>query len=314
MPVVGPATASLFFDPIPGELFHALEEELGKGQSRLLTALWFFQQSTFRSASRSSFSEDIQNLCTAFEALLDISQKGDSADQVARALLDLFRDQAPSTVDSIAGVSQGDERPEVLNELWQWTQKLYEIRNAYTHGKTVLDYFQNRRSVWQDAFEIFRLAANRTILRKSERRQSNGSMIEKRLMSVRYFDEVIDLFWDRKRWFLGGTRISSDRITLDDAIRKARALDPGLVGSVRSPGHLRQALFNICTFIYLTVEESGKNESGGRKLAVMLEEFRGAYAKCSTPKLDVDAYIRAMAPRLTMWVPPIPIKNSKSLL
>jgi len=314
MPVIGPATASPFFDPIPGELFRALEEELGKGQSRLLTALWFFQQSTFRSASRSSFSEDIQNLCTGFEALLDISQKGDSADQVARALLNLFRDQAPNTVDNLAGVSPGDERPEVLNGLWQWTQKLYEIRNTYTHGKTVLDYFQNRRSVWQDAFEIFRLAANRIILHKAERRPSHGSMIEKRLMSVKYFDEVIGLFWDRERWFPGGTRISSDRITLDDAIRKARSLDPGLVESVPSLGHLRQALFNICTFIYLTIEESRKDESDGRKIPVMLEEFRGAYARCSTPKLDVDAYIRAMAPRLTMWVPPIPIKNSKSLL
>jgi Apea-like HEPN len=314
MPVTGPATASPFFDPIPGDLFRALEEELGKDQSRLLTALWFFQQSTFRSASRSSFSEDIQNMCTAFEALLNISQKGDSADQVARALLDLFRAQAPSTLDNLAGIPPGDEKSEVLNELWQWTQKLYEIRNAYTHGKIVLDYFQNRRSVWQDAFEIFRLSANRVILKKPERRPSDGSMIEKRVMSVKYFDEVIGLLWDRKRWFPGGTRISSDRITLDDAIHKARALDPGLVQSVPSLGHLRQALFNICTFICLTAEESRQDESDGRKIGAMLQEFRSVYAKCSSPKLDVDAYIRAIAPRLTMWVPPIPIKDSKSLL
>src|SRR6185437_5616005 len=109
------------FNAIPGDLFQSLEGELDKGQSRILTALWFFQQSTFRSASRSSFSEDIQNLCTALESLLNISQKGDSADQVSRALLNLFRDQASSATDELTGTPPEDEKPEVLDELRQWT-------------------------------------------------------------------------------------------------------------------------------------------------------------------------------------------------
>ena len=314
LPVTGRETRSPFFDSFPGQLFRALEVELDKSESRLLTALWFLQQSRFRSAFRSSFSEDIQNLCTAFEALLNINDKGDSAAQVARSLLNLFRDQAPSDVESAAGLPVSEERQEVLDELWQWTRKLYEIRNAYTHGKTVMDFFYNRRSVWQDAFEVFLLSANRIILNRPERRPTNGSMIEKRLMSVRYFDEVVALLWDRDKWFPDGKKLGSGGITLDDAIRKGRALDPGLVETINSLGHLHQALFNICTFVCHTLEQLKENECDGRNVEAMLKEFREAYSSCSTPKLDTNAYIRKIAPRLTMWVPALPIQGSNALL
>jgi Apea-like HEPN len=303
-----------FFDPVPGDLFRALEGELNKDQSRLLTALWFLQQSAFRSASRSSYAEDIQNICTAFEALLDVKDKGDSANQVSAALTELFRNQAPTTVDDLVGKSPDPELPEVLDQLAKWVTKLYEIRNSYTHGKTVLDYFLNRRSVWQDAFEIFRLSANRVILGRPEHRSTDGSMLEKRLMSVRYFDEVVALLWDRERWFPGGKKLGSGRITLDDAIRKGRVLDPGLVEVINSPGHLRQALFNICMAIWGAVEEFREVECDSRKVAVILQEFREAYASCSKPKIDLDAFIRKIAPRLPMWVPNIPFEGSDAPL
>src|ERR1019366_260386 len=107
------------------------------------------------------YAEDIQNMCTAFEALLNIGPKGDSAKQVASAMVDLFRNQAPTAADELTPKPPDAERPEVLTQLAKWVEKLYEIRNAYTHGKTVLDFFFEGRSVWQDAFEVFRLAANR---------------------------------------------------------------------------------------------------------------------------------------------------------
>jgi len=305
---------SPFFDPVPGDLFRALEGELNKDASRLLSALWFLQQSAFRSASRSSYAEDIQNICTAFEALLDVKDKGDSADQVSAALTDLFRTQAATTIDDIVGRPPDPEVPEVLEQLVKWTTKLYEIRNSYTHGKTVLDYFLSRRSVWQDAFEIFRLAANRVILGRPERRSTDGSVLERRLMSVQYFDEVVALLWDRDRWFPGGKKLGTGHITLDDAIRKGRVLDPGLVEAINSLGHLRQALFNICMAIWAAVEDFHEVECDSRKVVVILGEFREAYASSLRPKIDVDEFIRKIAPRLTMWVPNIPLKGSSAPL
>ncbi len=303
------ARNSPFFDPVMGDLFRALESELNKDQSRVLTSLWFLQQATFRSASRSSYAEDIQNICTAFEALLDVKDKGDSASQVSGALSDLFRSQAPTAVDDLIGKSPDPELQEVLGRLVKWVARLYEIRNSYTHGKTVLDYFLNRRSVWQDAFEIFRLSANRVILGRPERRPTDGSMLEKRLMSVLYFDEVVALLWDRERWFPGGRKLGSARLTLDGAIRRGRVLDPGLVEVINSPGHLRQALFNICMAIWAAVEEFGEVECDRRKVSAVLQEFQDAYSSSSKPKIDTDAFIRRIAPRLAMWVPNIPLKG-----
>ncbi|MGC2743761.1 MAG: hypothetical protein WA672_11265, partial [Candidatus Angelobacter sp.] len=53
-----------FYDPTPGELFKALEQELKIAESRTLTALWFLMEACYRSASRSGFAEDIQNICS----------------------------------------------------------------------------------------------------------------------------------------------------------------------------------------------------------------------------------------------------------
>jgi hypothetical protein len=231
-----------------------------------------------------------------------------------RALTNLFRNQAPTPADDLVGKSPDPELPEVLDQLVKWVEKLYEIRNSYTHGKTVLDYFLNRRSVWQDAFEVFRLSANRVILGRPERRPMDGSMLEKRLMSVRYFDEVVALLWDRGKWLPNGKKLGSGAITLDDAIRKGRALDPGLVETINSLSHLRQALFNICTFVRRTLEQLKEKECDSRNVEKMLEEFGEAYSSSSTPKLDPNAYIRKIAPRLTMWVPAIPIQGSNALL
>jgi hypothetical protein len=314
LPVAGRDPKWPFFDAVPGDLFRALECELNKNQSRLLTALWFLQQSSFCSASRSSFAEDIQNICTAFEALLNVREKGDSAVQVAMAMVSLFADQAPTAADDLASKSPDPERPEVLEQLRKWVNKLYEIRNSYTHGKTVLDFFFNRRSVWQDAFEIFRLSANRVILKRPEHRPMNGSMLEKRLMSVQYFDEVVGLLWNRKRWSPSGIGSGTGHITLDDAIRKGCALDPSLVEGITSLSHLRQALFNICMAIWGALEEFGQSECDGRNVPALIQEFQDAYALCSNPKIDLDAFIRKIAPRVALWTPTIPLKGSNALL
>jgi hypothetical protein len=295
-------------------LFVALDSELRKSESRLLTSLWFLQEASFRSASRSSFAEDIQNICTAFEALLNIEKKGDSAQQVADALVELFRDQAPTAADDLASKLPDPEHADVLAQLVEWVGKLYEIRNEYTHGKAVSDFFLNGRSVWQDAFEIFRLAANRVILQRPEDRPLEGSLIERRLMSVQYFDEVVALLWDREKWLPGGKELGHGPTTLDEAIRKGNALDPELVESITSLTHLRQALFNICMAIWGALEQHDKSESDGRSVKSFLEEFRAAYAACSNPKIKPDAFIRRIAPRVSMWVPTIPVAGSNALL
>jgi len=297
------------------DLFVMLDAELQKSDSRLLTALWFLQQSTFRSASRSSSAEDIQNMCTAFEALLNISRKGDSAKQVASAMVSLFRNQEPCAADKLALKPPDPERPEVLTQLAKWVEKLYEIRNAYTHGKTVLDFFFKRRSVWQDAFEVFRLSANRVILGRPEAKLlDGGSRIEKRLMSVQYFDEVVGLLRDRERWMPGGKKLGTGPTALDDAIRKGRVLDPELVESVTNLPHLRQALFNICMRMWGALEDCGQSESDFRNVEKLIQEFRVAYGACSNPRVDLDAFIRKIAPRVTLWTPTIPVKGSNALL
>ena len=79
-------------------------------------------------------------------------------------------------------------------------QALYRVRNDYTHGKRVKTYVFGERSIWQDAFEIFRLAANRSMLGIPERRPEWGSMLEKRLMSVSYYDEVVSFFSKKGEW------------------------------------------------------------------------------------------------------------------
>lgn len=81
------------------DLFLALDKELEASESRILSALTFFFRANFRSHTQSSWAEDIQNICTAFEALLDIQKKGYSAEQVADKLRNLFLPTAPSPFD-----------------------------------------------------------------------------------------------------------------------------------------------------------------------------------------------------------------------
>ena len=296
------------------DLFVAFDAELRKPYSRFLTALWFLQQATFRSAAHSSFAEDIQNLCTSFEALLNINRKGDSAKQVAIALVNLFRNQAPTAADAFLSKEPDPERPEVLTQLEKWVKKLYEIRNSYTHGKTVLDFFFEGRSVWQDAFEILRLAANRVILHRPEQKPLQGSMLEKRLMSVQYFDHVARVLCNRDIWTVDGKRVDTDPIALDDAIRKGQSLDPELVESITSLMHLRQALFNICMVVWVSLETCGRSECDGRNVEKLLQEFQDAYSSSSNPKIDLDVFIRRITPRINMWVPAISVANSNTAL
>ena len=192
------------FDRESSDLFLALEAQLQKPDSGLLTALWFLYQSTFRSPSRSSFTEDIQNICTALEALVKTTRRGDTGNQVCEALVRIFTPQAAGAADAWAKRSPLSERTEVLEELEAWVRKLYEIRNAYTHGRTTFDFFFHGRSIWQDAFDLVRMAANRVILGRPEPRCLDGSRLEKRLMSVRYFDAAVSVLADKQRWMPGG--------------------------------------------------------------------------------------------------------------
>ena len=123
-------------------------------------------------------------------------------------------------------------------------------RNEYSHGKVVTTFRFGERSIWEDAFEIFRLAADRVILRSPERKPPNGSLLEKRLMSVAYYD-VTTAFFSKKDQWLEGKRASS--ASIKEAIRKARTLDPELVETISSQKVLKQALFNICWKIYRTL-------------------------------------------------------------
>jgi hypothetical protein len=206
MPLASPPKNSLFYDPTPGELFRALAKEISKGESRLLTGLWFLHQASYRSAYRSNYAEDIQNICSAFEAILDISKKGDSARQVSERAQKLFRALAPSRIEKSLSNRPRRERAAVLQKLDEWMNALYGVRNEYTHGKPVTSYIFGERSIWQDAFEIFRLAANRVILNAPERCPVRGSMLEKRLMSVGYFDEAVAFFSKKGEWMNVGKK------------------------------------------------------------------------------------------------------------
>lgn len=310
-----PSTAARWMDFVRDErdLYFSLEAELQHEDSRLLTALWFLQQAAFQSFSRASFAEDIQNLCTAFEALLNIGNRGDSAAQVSSALESLFREQAPTAADELAARDPDPERPEVLGQLRSWVYALYEIRNAYTHGKTALTLEFQSRSIWQDAFEVFRLAANRRILLRPEGRAMDGSKLEKRLMSVQYYDAVVRFLSDRDRWLRSGRKLLPN-VEVDEIIRKGRVLDPGLIVSITSLPRLRQALFNICMAVWDTLEHCGRGDCDGRSVGVFLQEFEETYRSCMKPKLDTDAFIRKISPRLGQWVPTPVVANSSTPL
>jgi len=205
------------------------------------------------------------------------------------------------------------ERPEVLGQLRSWVYALYEIRNAYTHGKTALTLEFQGRSIWQDAFEVFRLAANRRILLRPEGRAMDGSKLEKRLMSVQYYDAVVRFLSDRDRWLRSGRKLLPN-VEVDEIIRKGRVLDPGLIVSITSLPRLRQALFNICMAVWDTLEHCGRGDCDGRSVGVFLQEFEETYRSCMKPKLDTDAFIRKISPRLGQWVPTPVVANSSTPL
>jgi hypothetical protein len=311
LPITAPVNPIFDFDRESSDLFVALESELEKQDSALLTALWFLYQSTFRSPSRSSFTEDVQNICTAFEALVNTTRKGDTANQVCEALVRIFTPLAQDAADLLAKRTAPSERVEVLLELEAWIRRLYDIRNAYTHGKTAFDFFFHGRSIWQDAFDIFRTAANRVILTRPEPKGLDGSRLEKRLMSVRYFDTAVSVLADKERWMQGGRHLGAD--DLDEIIRKGESLDPGLIESITSLKNLRQALFNICMTTWTCIENATGNIDG-KDQGDLLTYFRESYGACLTPKIDTDAFIRRIAPKISMWVPVLPVPNTSQHL
>jgi hypothetical protein len=296
-----------FYDPTTAELFRALEKELSQSQSRLLIGLWFFHQACFRSITRSSYAEDIQNLCSAFEAILDISKKGDSARQVAVSLQKLFRPLSPSAVESAISKKPANEGAAVLKKLDEWVKALYNVRNEYSHGKVITTFQFGERSIWQDAFEIFRLAANRVILGVPERKPSHGSQLEKRLMSVAYYDAATVFFSKKGQWLLPKQATTK---SIREAIRKAWVLDPELIETISSLKVLRQALFNIGAKIQRTLA-ARKSKLHPTYLQVLagLEE---AYSASNAAKgsVDIDEYLKHATPHLNGWVPAMPIEGT----
>jgi hypothetical protein len=313
LPISVPVNPIFDFDRESSDLFVALEAHLQKPDSGLLTALWFLYQSTFRSPSRSSFTEDIQNICTALEAFVKTTRKGDTGNQVCEALVRIFTPLAPDAADAWAKRTAPPERTEVLQELEAWVRKLYEIRNAYTHGKTTFDFFFHGRSIWQDAFDIFRMAANRVILSRPEPRCLDGSRLEKRLMSVRYFDAAVGVLADKQRWMPGGKHLAVTP-NLDEVIRMGATFDCGLVESITSLKNLRLALFNICMTAWTCIENATASNIDGKDRDELLKSFRESYRECLTPKINTDAFVRRIAPKMSMWVPDLPIPTTNKRL
>jgi hypothetical protein len=297
-----------FYDPTPAELFRSLERELTKSESRLLIGLWFFHQACYRSITRSGYAEDIQNLCSAFEAILNVSKKGNSSRQVAGLLKKVFRPLSPSPVEAAISKRPGNERPAVLKRLDEWVRALYDVRNEYSHGKVITTIRFGERSIWKDAFEIFRLAANRVILGTPERKPTNGSLLEKRLMSVDYYDAATAFFAKKDQW-LAPKQASSPSIK--EAIRKARSLDPGLVETISNPKALRQALFNIGAKIHRTLLVR-QNRLSPTYLSVF-KGLQDAFAASRVTKgsVDIEVYLKHVSPHLTNWVPGMPIEATR---
>jgi len=263
-------------------------------------------EACYHSASRSTFAEDIQNICTAFEALLEVSKKGDSAKQVSEQLRKLFTKRALSRVQKKSTRTNTRERKEVMKGLDEWVGALYQIRNAYTHGKSVRNYVFGERSVWQDSFEIFRLSANRKILSRPEPCPPSGSALEKRLMSVVYFDQVVRFISKKGPWMIAGRKRLAVA-TLKEVITKARTLDPELVESIAGVGSLQQGLFNLFTATFNVLERSSNSA-----LLQIRDAMHKAFRECRNDKggLDMDAYLRVLAPRLPIFPSGLPFAGN----
>ena len=46
----------------------------------------------------------------------------------------------------------------------------------------------------------------------------------------------------------------------------------------------------------------------------MLNYFLESYRECQTPKINADAFIRRIVPRMSMWVPGLPVLNTNKRL
>lgn len=287
------------FEETAISLYRALGKELAKTTSKVLAALWFFMQARFRSASRSSYAEDIQNICTAFEALLDIKNRGDSAKQVADKLEELFQDLALSSKDEVLGNKHPEEEPEVLIRLREWVGALYGIRNAYTHGKPVVNYSFFGRSVWRDAFEIFRLAANRVILGQPEGRPFDGSQLGKLLMSDAFLDDLVAVF-HRRDAVLADLRTSqTQRLKVKRILHLVRTVDPSRVEALHSLSQLKQTLFNLSSILFVAFKEGTSADPEDSNLKDIVIRFEQVYSGANvgaTGKFVVESYLQSIAP------------------
>lgn len=227
---------------------------------------------------------------------------------MAKALKKVFFPLSPSAVETAISKPSGNERAAVLNKLNEWVRALYDIRNEYSHGKVVTTFRFGDRSIWEDAFEIFRLAADRVILHSSERKPPNGSLLEKRLMSVEYYD-VTTAFFSKKDQWLEAKRASS--ASIKEAIRKARTLDPELVETISSQKVLKQALFNICRKMHRTLR-ARQNKLPPTYLSA-LNALQEAYEASRAAKgaVDIDIYLKQASPYLNDWFPYMPIEATR---
>lgn len=280
-------------------LYRALDSELFKTQSKILAALWFFMQTRFRSASRSSYAEDVQNICTAFEALLDIRNRGDSANQVADQLVVLFHDLSLSAKDKFLGNTHAEEEPETLIRLREWVKVLYDIRNAYTHGKPVTSYNFYERSVWRDAFEIFRLAGSRIILRGPEDRSFDGSQLGKLLMSATFLDNLVAAFYRRDAVLADLTASSEKRVRIKRILHLASTIDPSQVEAVFSLSQLKKALFCLSSILFRAFKDAESTNPEDSNLREIVARFDQVYESAITRangKLSIELYLKAIAP------------------
>ena len=276
------------------DLFVALDAELKKQTSRVLKAIEFFLQANFESESRSTYAEDIQNICTAVEALLDLQDRGKTGEQVGERLANLFQSTARTPTDIYLNRPASDESPEALQQLKKWVNELYLIRNSYTHGKNVLKYRFNGRSVWQDAFEVFRLALNRSILKRPERRPAHGTELSKLLMSNIYIEDFIRAFQNGRKVYQAAEDDPTERLRIVTLLEKSKIIDPERVEFIRSPSQFDQALYGMSCFIYYSAKKAKASELVSRMEKVYQETTSNSAGK----SFDCESYLRMLAPNL----------------
>jgi hypothetical protein len=113
----------------------------------------------------------------------------------------------------------------------------------------VSDFLFGDRSIWQDAVEVFRLSANRTLLGHPEERPTYGSQLEKLFMSGLYVEDVIRAFKGRKasETFRSNTQVQQQLMA---TIENAKAIDPERVNTISSFSQPRQSAYGTVCFLY----------------------------------------------------------------